>query len=187
MFKKVEKGQFGYMKYQKKFTVARSIAYFGISLAIYLIGLISTGSNANLLTVVAVLGCLPASKSLVNTIMFLRAKECGEQLHQLLEGKAPELDGGYDFLVTSYEANFPLSHLVIRGSQLCAITESDKINMAKAQEHLDTMFRQNAFKGMTFKIFTDPKKYIERLEQLVRLEKSGQEPEMLELIKNLSL
>lgn len=59
--------------------------------------------------------------------------------------------------------------------------------MTKAQQHLDDLFRQNSFKGMTFKIFTEPGKYTERLQQLQKLEKSGQEAEMLQLVGNLSL
>lgn len=184
---RVIKGQYGYMVYQKKFTMIRSIAYFGISLAIYIMGRISTGTNANLLSVVAVLGCLPASKSMVNAIMFLRAKECSEDLHRKIEPAVGELDGGYDFLLTSYSANFALSHVVIRGNNLCGITEDPRCDVTKAQQHLDDLFRQNSFKGMTFKIFTEPGKYTERLQQLQKLEKSGQEAEMLQLVGNLSL
>lgn len=185
--KRVTKGQYGYMVYQKKFTMVRSILYLGISLAIFLMGRISTGTNANLLSIVAVLGCLPASKSTVNAIMFLRAKECSEDLHRKIEPVVRELEGGYDFLLTSYSANFALSHVVIRGNNLCSITEDPKCDVAKAQQHLEDLFRQNSFKGMTFKIFTEPGKYVERLQQLQKLEKSGQEAEMLQLVGNISL
>lgn len=184
---RITKGQYGYMQYQKKFTMIRSIIYFGLSLAIYILGRISTGTNANLLSIVAVLGCLPSSKSLVNAIMFLRAKECSEALHEKIEPAVGDLDGGYDFLLTSYSANFALSHVVIRGNNLCGITEDPKCDVAKAQQHLDDLFRQNAFKGMNFKIFTEAGKYTERLQQLQKLEKSGQENEMLQLVENISL
>lgn len=184
---RITKGKYGYMQYQKKFTMIRSITYFGLSLAIYILGRISTGTNANLLSIVAVLGCLPSSKSLVNAIMFLRAKECSEALHEKIEPAVGDLDGGYDFLLTSYSANFALSHVVIRGNNLCGITEDPKCDVAKAQQHLDDLFRQNAFKGMTFKIFTEAGKYTERLQQLQKLEKSGQEDEMLQLVENISL
>ena len=59
---------------------------FGISLAIYLAGYLTVHSNKNLLTIVAVLGCLPASKSAVSMIMFLRAKGCSEALKAKIDG-----------------------------------------------------------------------------------------------------
>lgn len=185
--KRIHKGQYGYMQYQKRFTLLRSLAYFGISFAIYLMGRLSTGTNANLLSVVAVLGCLPASKSLVNMIMFFRAKECSETLHQQIEQVVGDLEGGYDFFMTSYSSNFSLSHVVIRGNSLCGISEDPKCDVAKAEQHLEDMFRQNAFKGMTFKIFSDPSKYTERLSQLKKLEKNGQETAKMELVGSISL
>lgn len=185
--KRINKGQYGYMQYQKRFTMFRSLVYFGISFAIYLLGRLSTGSNANLLSVVAVLGCLPASKSLVNMIMFLRAKECSESLHQQIEQAVGDLEGGYDFFMTSYSNNFSLSHVVIRGNSLCGVTEDPKCDAEKAEQHLEDMFRQNAFKGMSFKIFKDTAKYTERLLQLQKLEKNGQEAAKLELVGSISL
>ncbi|MDO4513254.1 MAG: hypothetical protein Q4B72_04380 [Lachnospiraceae bacterium] len=183
----VKKGQFGYINCQKRFTCIRTASYFGLSLLLYLIGLWSTGSNANLLTVVAVLGCLPASKSLVNAIMFLKAKECSGTLHEQIEKVIGDMDGAYDMFLTSYEANYPLSHVVIRGGNVCGITESAQCDPEKAQKHLETWFRQNSFTRLNYKIFTEEKKYIERLIQLQRLEKNDEEATQLALIRNLSL
>ena len=77
--KKIAKGQYGYITQQKKWSTARTLILFALSLSIFIIGIISTGSKENLLTVVAVLGCLPAGRSAVNTIMFLRARGCSKE------------------------------------------------------------------------------------------------------------
>ena len=50
-----KKGEKGYLASQKKVASLRTAFLFGISLAIYLTGYFSTGSNENLLTIVAVL------------------------------------------------------------------------------------------------------------------------------------
>ena len=63
------KGTENYLKTQKKYELLRTILYFGISLSLLIAGWVTTKSRANLLTIVAILGCLPASKSLVSTIM----------------------------------------------------------------------------------------------------------------------
>ena len=66
------KGTKGYLKSQNKYEIGRTCLYFAISLSLFLAGIIATGDKMNLLTIVAVLGCLPACKSAVTMIMFLR-------------------------------------------------------------------------------------------------------------------
>lgn len=60
--KKVEKGKPGYLNYKKKAEILRTVIYFAIVAAIFLLGYTQTHTRLNLMTVVAVLGCLPASK-----------------------------------------------------------------------------------------------------------------------------
>lgn len=79
---RIKKGQYGYIKSQRKMEIIKTVSLFLLSLAIYLCGYWTTGTNKNLLTVVAILGCLPASKCAVNMIMFIRAKGCSEELYQ---------------------------------------------------------------------------------------------------------
>ena len=71
--KKIRKGCYGYMDYQKKVTILRTVLFFAVSIGIYGMGISSPGNNKNLLTVVAVLGLLPSCKSAINMIMFLKA------------------------------------------------------------------------------------------------------------------
>ena len=66
--KKTEKGMPGYLNYKRKIEIIRTLAYFGIVIAILLLGYFQTGTKLNLLTVVAIVGCLPASKALVGVI-----------------------------------------------------------------------------------------------------------------------
>ena len=68
---KAKKGEYSYLSWRKKQEILKTTVLFGISAAIFVMGYFSTGSKNNLLTVVAVLGCLPASKSAVSMIMNL--------------------------------------------------------------------------------------------------------------------
>ena len=68
------KGTRNYINSQKKFEILRTLLYFALPLGLFLIGYITTKTKVNLMTIVAVVGCLPASKSLVGAIMFLRYK-----------------------------------------------------------------------------------------------------------------
>ena len=54
------RGTRGYLRTQKIYEILRTVLYFAISLSLFIAGWVSTGSRENLLTIVAVLGCLPA-------------------------------------------------------------------------------------------------------------------------------
>lgn len=54
--KKVEKGKPGYLNYKKKAEILRTVIYFAIVAAIFLLGYTQTHTRLNLMTVVAVLG-----------------------------------------------------------------------------------------------------------------------------------
>ena len=77
------KGTSGYLRTQKNYEILRTVLYFAISLSLFIAGWVTTGSRENLLTIVAVLGCLPACKSLVEMFMFLRYKGCNRMLRRL--------------------------------------------------------------------------------------------------------
>lgn len=160
------KGTRGYIKSQKKYEILRTIIYFAISLSLLLAGILTTKSRLNLLTVVAVLGCLPACKSMVGMIMFLRYKGCSEENANVIEEHNKELDGLYDLVFTSYDKNFEVAHITVKGNTICGYTEDTKFDEQAFYKHIDVILKADNFKETTVKIFKDIKKYTERLEQL---------------------
>lgn len=166
MIKKAVKGRYGYLNAKRKQVFLRTIVFFVIPLSLLAAGIISTGSRRNLLTVVAVLGCLPACKSLVNLILYIRAKGCSAASYELIAAAEGNLEGMYDMYFTSYKQNFPISHMVSAGKNLCGYTEDPGCNTKACEEHLDMMLNQGECRGVTIKIFTDINKYCERLCQL---------------------
>ena len=64
----IEKGQPGYVKARKTKYLMAAILEFAIVIALVVLGYIQTGSKLNLFTVIAIVGCLPASKMLVEFI-----------------------------------------------------------------------------------------------------------------------
>lgn len=183
------KGSFGYIQNRRKFTALRTILYFALSISLYVAGYVTTGSNKNLLTIVAVLGCLPSCKSAVNFIIFLRAKGCSQELRDAVEKFDTELTSFYDLYFTSYQKNYQVSHMVLKGNVLCGITESEKCDVNEAQKHLEQMLLQEGIKNMTVKIFSDRRKYIDRLSQLVELEteENKNRDEIVNLLYSISL
>lgn len=187
--KKVQKGCYGYIKYQKAFTAIRTAVYFLLSAMLYVIGVLSTGSSKNLLTVVAVLGCLPACKSLINMIMFITAKGCSDKAWKKISPYDDKLTGFYDMYFTSYQKNFPISHMVLKGNVICAYTESEKCDCNEGEKHLEQILKQDGYINMTIKIFNNLEKYVDRLSQLTKsdIEDNKNRSGIIQTLRSISL
>ena len=167
--KRAVKGNFGYLAARRRWAVARTVLYFAISLSLFTAGYVAAGSKENLLTIVAVLGCLPACKSLVNLIVFIRASGCSEALKDRVCIYDEKLRTFYDMYFTSYQKNFAVSHMVLKGNVLCGVTESAGCDCSRAEKHLDQILLQEGIKNITVKIYSDTDKYIDRLGQIIYL------------------
>ena len=166
MKSKVQKGQYGYLSYKKKFSAIVTIGMFALSLAIFIMGYVTTKTNANLLTVVAVLGCLPASKSAVSMIMYFKAKGCSEEDKAIVEAAIGSLDGYYDLYFTGYSKNFPTDHLVVTKNSIIAYSSDKKIMEKDSNEHMKDILNKERIHDVTVKLFTDRDKYVNRLKEL---------------------
>lgn len=169
--KKPVKGNYGYLKEKRTFVFWRTVLYFAISLALLFAGILTTGSRRNMLTVVAVLGCLPAAKSLVNFIIYCRAKGCTDQVKDDVAKASDGLIGMYDMYFTSYKKNFAISHMVVEGKNICGLTEDDKCDTALCESHLTDQLKQAGHTGLTIKIFTDTGKYCNRLKEIAKIDR----------------
>ena len=165
----IPKGSYGYIANHRRVALVRTLLYFAVSIGLYVMGYVTTGSNRNLLTVVAVLGCLPACKSLVNLILFLRAAGCSETLKNKVMSFDRELRTFYDLYFTSYQKNFAISHMTLQGNMLCGIAEKTGTDCNEAERHIEQMLSQEGIKNVTVKIYSDPGKYVDRLSQIAEL------------------
>lgn len=165
------KGTKNYLNSQKKYEIARTIIYFGISFSLYIAGYVTTKSNLNLLTVVAVLGCLPGCKSLVGMIMFLRFHSLSQDIAEDIEKHSEGLCCLYDMIFTTYDKNFIIGHMVLRGNTVIGYAcPQKKFEEAVLIKHLTETLALDGVSGITFKFFEDKEKYIQRMEQLKTLE-----------------
>lgn len=188
MKSKIQKGMFGYLSYKKKMSVVMTIGMFALSLAIFVMGYVTTKTNANLLTVVAVLGCLPASKSAVSMIMFLKAKGCGAEDKEVIEKAIGSLDGYYDLYFTGYSKNFPTDHLVVTKNSIIAYSTDEKITEKEFNEHIKDILNKERIHDITVKLFTDRDKYVNRLKELNQSEAdTSARNDMVSMLFNVSL
>lgn len=162
----VKKGSYGYINNRKILTMLFTLACFGVSLGIFLIGWHTIGTKKNLWTLVAVLGCLPGAKSAVNAIMFLKAKGCPAQTYEAILPHTGLLCIYYDLQFTSYERTYQVDSMAIAGKTLCGYTGSPKCDAGLCEKHLKTQLEQSGYQDYTVKIFTSLDKYVQRLDEL---------------------
>lgn len=164
------KGSRNYLNSQKQYEVLRTVLYFAISIALFTAGYVTTKSKINLLTIVAVLGCLPACKSMVSMIMFLRFHSLSADDAAEIEKVSEGISTLYDMVFTTYDKNYELLHMALRGNTVIGYTVQTKFDENACIRHLTDTLALDGVKNVTIKIFTDLSKYTARLEQLHSLE-----------------
>lgn len=182
------KNTYGYIDSQKKYEIIRTLVYFGISLSLFIAGYAATKSKTNLLTVAAVLGCLPASKSLVNMIMFLRHHSCSSMVYDTVNGVSRDLDRLYDLVFTTEKVTYVVAHAAYRAKCLVLFAEK-KIDANALEVHIQEYMKRASISGVNVKVYTDLKKYTERLGQLCALEREEGKlaQEVMQLLKEITL
>lgn len=161
---KIEKGQPGYIKARKMKYLIGAIAEFAVVIALLVIGYTQTGNRLNWLTLFAILGCLPASKMLVEFITMAPHQGADSSIFEELNEKAPLLVNIYDMIITSKEKVMPVDVVVIYGNTVCGYTSSSKIDETKCSRYLKEMLAANHYDKMTVKIFRDYKAFLSRAE-----------------------
>lgn len=188
-FKKIKKGELGYLSYQTKFTTIKTIIFFLIPLSLFFAGWYTTGNRNNLLTIVAVLGLLPASRVLVTLIMFWKAKRCSKEHAAMINTHIGSLPVLYEMIFTTRETSYNIDCMVIKGHVICGFVTDSKLKEANFEQWLEEQLLQNGYKKFNVKIFKEITKFTLRIDQLNELdvEQSKQFSEVIDFLDGISL
>ena len=170
LYRKHPKGSYEHAKYKRTVDIIITIFLFLLSLGLFVIGYVATGSKKNLLTIVAVLGLLPACKMVVDVIMCFRVKPVKESVKEGIDASIGKLYGLYHMYFTSYDKNFPIDHLVITSNSVIGLCSNPKFDEKLFITHLRDYMRKDGIKDITIKIFDDYNKYLNRLSELNNLD-----------------
>ncbi len=182
------KNTYGYINSQKKYEIIRTLVYFGVSLSLFVAGYIATKSKMNVLTVVAILGCLPASKSLVSTIMFLRYQSCSKKVFDAVDSIADRMHQLYDLVFTTEKVTYKVAHAAYHAKCLILFSES-ALDENGLQAHIEDYLKRAHISGVTVKVYTDLNKYCTRISQMSVLqdEQPKTAREVIQLLKEITL
>ena len=189
--KRVKKGQFGYIKYRRTFHLILAFIMYAMAVVLYVAGIKATGDNKNVLTIAAILGCLPASQSFVTAILGFRAKCCDKNMFEEIEKRVEDnMVSAYDLYFTTYDKNYPVSHIVMKNNCLCGLMGQSKHSTNDLERYLEETFIKNGIKGVSIKMFEKnmSEKYLKRINELNKLEyeKSVMEDEVKKLLFDIT-
>ena len=122
--KRKEKGTYGYIRQSRIYSILRTLVLFLLALGLYAIGYYTTGTNKNLMTIVAILGILPAAKSMVNAIMYLRFRSLSEEAYFTYKDGANGYPLLYENVLTTSEQAYYLPALIYRNHSVCSFCAS---------------------------------------------------------------
>ncbi len=163
LVKKVRKGNFGYISYEKKKRLLVTVGLFLIPLAIYVSGYLYHGTTKNLLTVVAIVGCLPACKSTVGVIMMMMQKPMKKELYEQAKKAHGNLTGGYELVMTAYEHTTPVNAIIVCGDQIVGYTPDGKADPAYLEKHISRIMAANGYTSVHVKIMKEFRQYLQRV------------------------
>ena len=166
---KIKKGDAGYICRRKRNVIIKTILEFGIVIALLVLGILQTGDRLNLLTVVAILGCLPASKALVEMIMILPHRSISEEMASEIKLQAEHLTTVFDMVFTSEKKIMPVESIVISDNTVCGYTSNPKVDTNGTSEHIKKYLSANRFNKVSVKIFDNYATYLKRVEGMNRI------------------
>ena len=145
------------------------------------------------MTIIAVLGCLPASKALVELIMVLPHRSITEETASEIELNANLLTKVYDMVFTSEKIIMPVEAIVISGNTICGYSSNAKVDMNFIAKHLKQYLYANRFDKVSVKIFDNYTAFATRAEgmnNIAAIEKNDtkrHEEGIKQILLNISL
>ena len=157
---KIQKGDAGYLRRRKRLLILEAVVSFGLVAALVIAGYVTTKTKLNLLTVVAVLGCLPASRILVNLIMVMPHDSIDEATELEISAVTEELTVAYDLVITSEKKAMPVAAVAIYNNTICGYVPVKKVDVDYAAKHIKSIMKQNQFDKVVVKLqsISDPRR-----------------------------
>ncbi len=176
----VKHGQYGYITGHRRLVIIRTCVYFILALGLFYLGLYTTHTKKNYFTIIAVLALLPACKSCVNMIMFIKARGCSADAYRKISVHTGDMINFYDMFFTSEQTNYPVCHITVKGNTICGFTEYGSFSCADCEKHILDLLKKDGYKDETIKIFDNLNKYLTRLDQMRESDAGGLGAERIE-------
>lgn len=181
--KPLQKGSYTYYQEKKKRQTFQTIVFLAIPLALFFGGWMTTGTQKNLLTFVAILGTLPACKSAAVMIMYYVYHGCNQSFYETVNPNIEGLCHLYGMVFTTPEhGTYEVPSIVVKNNSICGFLcggkQSDKKNAAKLEEHITAIMRQNGYSNVVVKMFEKEDTYLNRIAQMRQTETENEKRDL---------
>ena len=161
----ISKGKYGYIRSEKKKRFLISAGLLIIPLFIYIMGVVVNGTNATLISVIAVVGLLPACRAIVSLITMLLRQPMSEADHDKIVPHTGDLMMAYELYMTEYEKNTMVDALAICGNTIVGYVTDAKTDIAFGEKHITNILRSNGYPSKV-SLLRDIDKFTERLDSM---------------------
>ena len=101
--------------------------------------------------------------------MFVKRRSMSKELYEEIKSHAGDMVTAYELVLTTYEKSYPVTALVIAGSEVAGYTEAkEALDWKKAEEHMRTVLKNNGISQTHIHIFREKKQFLERVDALAR-------------------
>ena len=165
MKKRLEKGTYGYMDRLKMWEWKKSALMLAIPVLVFLIGWAVMKTRLQVVTVIAVVGCLPGCNEVVHAIMASRYHSMDKKLYEEVEAARGDRMALYENVFTTYDKNYVVDCIIISGREVLGYSSEEKTDAKAAETHLTTILKQNSYK-QNVKIMKNREAYLTRVKEL---------------------
>ncbi len=174
--KKKVRGEQGYINEQKRKRLFRTLLYFGIAAAIFILGLcLNKFEKSNIFTILAVLMVLPAVRALVSFIALAPftsvSKELSQKVHELVKDGTIVFE---DMVFSSPEKIMFCSFLVVAEGEVLCLAGREKEDAAYIEKYLKESLKKRQF-SYKFYITKDEKQFLEKVSKTNQAEEVPEE------------
>ncbi|MBR5406498.1 MAG: hypothetical protein IK111_02535 [Lachnospiraceae bacterium] len=167
------KGEWGYINDRRLKVAVITLFMYACAIGLFLFGLKLTNTRKNLYTILAVLSILPASKSMVNMIMFFRFTSLSREKFNEISNAAGSVPIIYELPFTTYEKTYFVESVACKGKSIACFYSikpgkgiSEEKIISKLKEHLETVLKNDGHSGFVVKIFTVKDDFLRRLHEM---------------------
>ncbi len=191
---KIKKGDYGYIKSEKKKRLLRTVGYFIIPVGIFFLGyFLNKGDRMNIYSIIAAVGCIPGCISAVTMIAMWARKPMSEELYKEIDAINGIQTMAYELYITTQECSLFLDAVLFSGNAVTAYCDREvkKQDINAIQLHVKKALRLEKLED-NFRILdiSNKKQFMDRIKSgrgSYKMRDHSNEEKMKEIILLLAL
>lgn len=161
----IAKGNYGYIRSEKRRRLIIAAGLLLIPIIVFIIGIIVTGKRETILTVICVVGTLPACRAIVSFIMMVMRKPMNPDDYEAISKHTGSLTTAYELYITAYDKSALIDAFAICGNTVVGYVTDPQADLRYEENHITKILRSNGCSSKV-NLLKDRKKFIERLDSM---------------------